>query len=101
MARLALWSRRPHPDVIGALVSRVVQAAVVAALVAAIAFFVLHAAPGDPLSALIENPAVSPEMVAAERVRLGYDKPAAVQFVAYLSAAMQYLSASPRASRSA
>ncbi len=72
---------------IGALVSRVLQAAVVAALVAAIAFFVLHAAPGDPLSALIENPAVSPELVAAERVRLGYDKPPAVQFAAYVSAA--------------
>ncbi len=72
---------------ISGLVSRVVQAAVVAILVAAVAFFVLQAAPGDPLSALVENPSVSPALVAAERARLGYDRPAAVQFLSYVSAA--------------
>lgn len=70
-----------------ALLSRVAQATVVAVLVTAIAFFLLHAAPGDPLSALIENPAVSPAVVAAERARLGYDRPAIEQFGAYLAAA--------------
>lgn len=59
----------------------------VAVLVTAIAFFLLHAAPGDPLSALIENPAVSPAVVAAERARLGYDRPAVEQFAAYLASA--------------
>ena len=72
---------------IRALFSRVAQAGLVAVLVAAIAFFILHAAPGDPLSALIENPAVSPAVVAAERARLGYDRPAAEQFAAYLASA--------------
>lgn len=72
---------------IRALTARVAQAGVVAVLVASISFFLLHAAPGDPLSALVENPAVSPAVVAAERARLGYDRPAAAQFAAYLAAA--------------
>lgn len=72
---------------IRALLYRIVQAGVVAVLVAAIAFLILHAAPGDPLSALIENPAVPTAVVDAERARLGYDRPAIEQFATYLASA--------------
>lgn len=60
----------------------------VATLVAAISFFMLHAAPGDPLTALAENPSVSPAVVAAERARLGYDLPPVAQFTRYIQAAI-------------
>lgn len=72
---------------LGALLRRLLQGAVVAVLVAAIAFFMLHAAPGDPLTALVENPSVPPAVIAAERARLGYDRPASVQFARYVAAA--------------
>lgn len=60
----------------------------VAVLVAAISFFMLHAAPGDPLTALAENPSVPAGVVAAERARLGYDLPPATQFARYVQAAV-------------
>ena len=67
-----------------ALLGRVAQAGAVAVLVATLAFVILQAAPGDPLSALAENPSVTPEIVAAERARLGYDRPAGEQLLRYL-----------------
>ena len=67
-----------------ALLVRVLQAGAVAVLVATLAFVILQAAPGDPLGALAENPSVTPEVVAAERARLGYDRPVGEQLVRYL-----------------
>lgn len=52
--------------------------------IAALTFLLLYLAPGDFLSVVAENPAISPETVEAMRRNFGLDKPAHVQFLLYL-----------------
>lgn len=61
---------------------RALHAVVVLFLVATIAFFLLHLAPGDPFS--LDNPNVPPEVSARLRAQFGYDRPVLEQYVRYL-----------------
>ena len=65
---------------------RLGQAAVIVALVAAIAFLLIHLAPGDPFSAILDNPNVTEKVRATLRAQYGFDRPLAEQFVRYVNA---------------
>ncbi|HEX6628311.1 MAG TPA: ABC transporter permease [Gemmatimonadaceae bacterium] len=65
---------------------RLGQAAVIVAIVAAITFALIHLAPGDPFSALLDNPNVSEKVRATLRAQYGLDRPLAEQFVRYFNA---------------
>jgi peptide/nickel transport system permease protein len=62
--------------------ARLAHAIVVCFLVTTVAFFLLHAAPGDPFS--FDNPRVSAEIRDLWRARFGYDRPLIEQYVRYL-----------------
>jgi peptide/nickel transport system permease protein len=66
---------------------RALHAVVVLFLVATIAFFLLHLAPGDPFS--LDHPGVPPEVGARMRVQFGYDRPVIEQYVRYLGRVVQ------------
>ena len=57
---------------------------VVVALATTLSFFLIRLAPGDPFTALLENPRVSPEHVARIRAEYGFDGPIHKQFAGYL-----------------
>jgi peptide/nickel transport system permease protein len=61
------------------------QGAVVVALVATVVFALMHAAPGDPFTAAIENPSVTSEVRAAWRSAYGLDRPLAEQYVRHVT----------------
>jgi peptide/nickel transport system permease protein len=61
-------------------VGRLVQSVLFVLVVSSSAFLLIHLAPGDHLSEIGANPAVS----AAERHRLGLDRPVAVQYADWL-----------------
>lgn len=65
---------------------RLGQAAVIVAIVAAITFALIHLAPGDPFSAILENPNVSEKVRATLRAQYGLDRPLAEQFFRYVNA---------------
>lgn len=61
---------------------RVAQAGVVAVLVATLAFFLIHLAPGDPFAELGEQ--VGADLRAEQRARFGLDDPVGVQYLRYV-----------------
>jgi len=63
---------------------RLAQAAVIVAFVAAISFALIHLAPGDPFSAVMDNPNVSESVRQTLRAQYGLDKPLTEQFVRYI-----------------
>lgn len=65
---------------------RLGQAAVIVAIVAAITFFLIHIAPGDPFSAILDNPNVSEKVRTTLRAQYGLDRPLPEQFVRYVNA---------------
>ena len=65
---------------------RLGQAALIVAIVAAITFLLIHLAPGDPFSAILDNPNVSEKVRATLRSQYGLDRPLAEQFVRYVNA---------------
>lgn len=65
---------------------RLGQAAVIVAIVAAIAFLLIHLAPGDPFSAILDNPNLTEKVRATLRAQYGFDRPLAEQFVRYVNA---------------
>jgi peptide/nickel transport system permease protein len=69
---LALW-----------LVRRTAQAAAALIIAITILFFLMRAAPGDPLSRLSEARGLSPREIAALRIRYGLDQPLGTQFLAF------------------
>jgi len=73
--------------VIRFLVRRLAQAALVVFAVVSLTFFLLRLAPGDPLSASLEHPSVSPEVRARWHAELGLDRPLPVQYVRWVAAA--------------
>ncbi len=66
------------------LAARLVQAAVIVAIVATISFALIHIAPGDPFSAVMDNPNVSERVRATLRAQYGLDRPLPEQFVRYV-----------------
>lgn len=71
------------------LVRRLAQAALVVFAVASLTFFLVRLAPGDPLSASLEHPSVTPEMRERWRRELGLDQPLPVQYVRWVAAAVR------------
>lgn len=69
----------------GYLVRRLAQAVVVIALVATVAFFLIHSAPGDPFAAAVANPNVSESVRAQWREAYGLDRPVIEQYGMYLA----------------
>jgi peptide/nickel transport system permease protein len=65
------------------LVRRTGQAAAALVIALTILFFLMRAAPGDPLSRLSEARPLSPQEVAALRARYGLDQPLGTQFLAF------------------
>ncbi|HYS69055.1 MAG TPA: ABC transporter permease [Gemmatimonadaceae bacterium] len=65
---------------------RLLQAAVIVAIVAAITFALIHIAPGDPFSAVMDNPNVSEQVRETLRSQYGLDRPLPEQFVRYVGA---------------
>jgi peptide/nickel transport system permease protein len=60
------------------------QAAAIVAIVATITFALIHLAPGDPFSAVMDNPNVSEHVRATLRAQYGLDRPLPEQFVRYV-----------------
>lgn len=58
----------------------------IVAIVATITFVLIHLAPGDPFSAVLDNPNVSERVRATLRAQYGLDRPLPEQFVKYVSA---------------
>jgi peptide/nickel transport system permease protein len=63
---------------------RLAQAAAIVAFVAAISFALIHLAPGDPFSAIMDNPNVSENIRQTLRAQYGFDRPLPEQFVRYI-----------------
>jgi peptide/nickel transport system permease protein len=63
---------------------RLVQAVVIVAIVATITFALIHLAPGDPFSAVMDNPNVNERVRATLRAQYGLDRPLPEQFVRYV-----------------
>ena len=66
-----------------ALVSRLLQAAVVVVLVVVAAFALIRLAPGDPFYSSLEEANVAPEQVARIKAHWGYDRPIPEQFARF------------------
>lgn len=71
------------------LAGRVGQAIVTAALAVVLAFFLMRAAPGDPLSRLGDEHPLSPQQVQVLRARYGLDQPLSAQFRAFVAGAVR------------
>ena len=56
----------------------------IVAIVATISFALIHLAPGDPFSAVMDNPNVSERVRATLRAQYGLDRPLPEQFVRYV-----------------
>ena len=65
---------------------RLGQAVVIVAIVAAITFALIQLAPGDPFSAVLDNPNVSETVRETLRAQYGLDRPLPEQFVRYVGA---------------
>jgi peptide/nickel transport system permease protein len=62
------------------LLARGAQAVAVIAIVATLAFVLVHLAPGDPFGASLDDPANGEELHAQQMHRWGYDQPLPVQY---------------------
>ena len=67
------------------IAQRLAQAAVIVAIVAAITFALIHLAPGDPFSDMMDNPNVSETVRQTLRAQYGFDRPLPEQFVRYVN----------------
>ncbi len=65
--------------------SRLVQAVGVVLAVATLTFVLLHLAPGDPLSGVVEGRNVPPEVEQQMRRNFGLDQPLYIQYARYLA----------------
>jgi peptide/nickel transport system permease protein len=65
---------------------RLIQAAVIVAIVAVITFALIHLAPGDPFTAILDNPNVSEKVRVTLRAQYGLDRPLIEQFFRYVNA---------------
>ncbi len=63
------------------ILKRILNAFPILILVSIISFFIIRLSPIDPLSELKLNPAISPQTLEAERVRLGLDLPLYKQYL--------------------
>ena len=68
------------------LIRRLLQGAIVVALVATIVFLLIHAAPGDPFAAVMEDPRISESVRQSWRHSYGLDRPLGEQYARYVAA---------------
>ena len=68
------------------LLKRLAQGLLIVWLTTTITFFLIHAAPGEPFSQLLEDPRSTPESIAAIRARYGLDRPLVEQYGRFLVA---------------
>jgi peptide/nickel transport system permease protein len=66
------------------LLSRLLQAASVVAVVVTLCFVLIRVAPGDPFFGALDEPGVPAEAAAAMREQFGYDQPMVTQFARYV-----------------
>lgn len=66
------------------LLKRLAQGLLIVWLTTTLTFFLIHAAPGEPFSAFLEDPRATAAMRDAYRARYGLDQPASTQYVRYL-----------------
>ncbi|HET9603179.1 MAG TPA: ABC transporter permease [Gemmatimonadales bacterium] len=71
------------------LAGRVGQALVTAVLAVVLAFFLMRAAPGDPLSRLGDEHPITPQQMQVLRARYGLDQPISSQFRAFVAGAIR------------
>ena len=71
------------------LARRLIHGVVVIALVAAIVFLLIHAAPGDPFAEGLENPEMTEAMRQQTLHAYGLDRPLAEQFVRYFASVVR------------
>jgi peptide/nickel transport system permease protein len=67
------------------LARRLLQGMIVVALVATIVFALIHAAPGDPFSAAMEDPRITESVREAWRHAYGLDRPLPEQYARYVA----------------
>ncbi len=67
------------------LARRMAQGLVVVALVATIVFLLIHAAPGDPFSASMDNPSINEGIRTTWRRAYGLDRPLGEQYLRYVT----------------
>jgi len=72
--------------VIRYIARRLGQAVMIVAIVTVITFVLIHLAPGDPFSAVLDNPNVSESVRATLRAQYGLDRPLPEQFLRYAGA---------------
>ncbi|MGQ0713474.1 MAG: ABC transporter permease [Gemmatimonadaceae bacterium] len=63
---------------------RLLQAVVIVAIAATVTFLLVQLAPGDPFTAMVDNPRIPPEVRERMRARWGLDRPVPEQYVLYL-----------------
>jgi peptide/nickel transport system permease protein len=63
---------------------RLLQAVVIVAIAATATFLLVQLAPGDPFTAMVDNPRIPPEVRQRWRERWGLDRPIHEQYVLYL-----------------
>lgn len=66
------------------LVARGAQAVIVIALVATLAFALVHLAPGDPFATNLDDPSSSAVLHAQQLHRWGYDQPLPIQYLKWI-----------------
>jgi peptide/nickel transport system permease protein len=71
------------------LARRLIQGLIVVALVATIVFLLIHAAPGDPFAAAMDNPSVTEAVRQNWRHAYGLDRPLTEQYVRYVANVFQ------------
>lgn len=71
------------------LARRLIQGLIVVALVATIVFLLIHAAPGDPFAAAMDNPSITEAVRENWRQAYGLDRPAGEQYVRYIASVFQ------------
>lgn len=66
------------------LLKRLAQGLIIVWLTTTLTFFLIHAAPGEPFAAMLEDPRSTPEIRAAYRAQFGLDQPLATQYGRFL-----------------
>ncbi|MCE2900283.1 MAG: ABC transporter permease [Gemmatimonas sp.] len=71
------------------ILRRLAQSVPLLLLISVVVFGLLHAVPGGPLAAYLENPHVRPEDIERLKRAMGLDRPLGVQYVTWLGAFMR------------
>ncbi|HEY0777987.1 MAG TPA: ABC transporter permease [Gemmatirosa sp.] len=73
---------------LGLALRRLLHAVATVLVAATVSFGLLHLAPGDPVSAMLDQPTISEATRAAIRARFGFDRPVPEQYARWIGAAL-------------